>query len=167
MCLWAGYHLHHDTAKHGCSGVVKESTGEWNGALLSSLVRVGSVCMRVMADGHTRVWRRSGERHLRECIRPRHTGPTSDFMVWGAISYNSRSHFMLMHGKVNSAHFIAQVSTPCYCHFFDRKVMCFFSRTTHVHIRLLRRNVLFVMYNNCSGQQDPQISRQFNMYGTC
>ena len=44
MCLWPGYHLHHDTAKHGYSGVVKKSTGKWNGALL----RVGSVCMRVM-----------------------------------------------------------------------------------------------------------------------
>ena len=38
----------HDTAKHGYSGVVKESTGEWNDALLSSLTREGSVCMRVI-----------------------------------------------------------------------------------------------------------------------
>ena len=48
LCLWLGYLLHHDIAKHGYSGVVKESTGEWNGALLSSVMRVGSVCMRVM-----------------------------------------------------------------------------------------------------------------------
>ena len=55
--------------------------------------------------------------------------------------------------------------TPCYCHFFDRKVIYFFSRTTHVYIPLLRRNVLFMMYN-CPSQQDPQISRQLNTYGT-
>ena len=42
MCLWPDYHLHHDTAKHGYSGVAKEST------LLSSLMRVVSVGMRVM-----------------------------------------------------------------------------------------------------------------------
>ena len=42
--------------------------------------------------------------------------------------------------------------------------MCFFSRTTHVHIRLLRRNVLFIVYNNCPGQHEPQISRQLNTY---
>ena len=48
MCLWPGYHLRHNTAKHGYSGVVKESTGEGNGALLSSLMRVGSVYMRIM-----------------------------------------------------------------------------------------------------------------------
>ena len=41
----ASYHLHHDTAKHGYSGVVKESTGEWNDALLSSVTRIGSVDM--------------------------------------------------------------------------------------------------------------------------
>ena len=40
--------LHHDTAKHGYSGVAKESTGHCNGALLSSVMSVGSVCMRVM-----------------------------------------------------------------------------------------------------------------------
>ena len=48
MCLGPGYHLHHDTAKHSYSGVVKESTVEWNGGLLSLVMRVGSVCMRVM-----------------------------------------------------------------------------------------------------------------------
>ena len=45
VCICPGYHLHHDTAKYGYSCVVKEST---NGALLSSVMRVGSVCMRVM-----------------------------------------------------------------------------------------------------------------------
>ena len=42
----------------------------------------------------------------------------------------------------------------------------FFSRTMHVQIRLLRRNVLFVVYNNCSDQQDPQIYRHLKAYGT-
>ena len=37
-----------DSGWHGYSGVVKESTGEWNDAMLSSVMRVGSVCMRVM-----------------------------------------------------------------------------------------------------------------------
>ena len=30
------------------SGVMNKSTGEWNGSLLSSVMRVGSVCMQVM-----------------------------------------------------------------------------------------------------------------------
>ena len=33
------------------------------------------------SDGRTRVQRRSGKRHLLECIRPRHTGPTSVSMM--------------------------------------------------------------------------------------
>ena len=48
MCIWPDYHLHHDIGKHGYSGILTESTGEWNGALLSSVIRVGSVCMWVM-----------------------------------------------------------------------------------------------------------------------
>ena len=48
VCLWPGYHLHHETAKHCYSGVMKKSTGEWNGTLLSSVMRIGSVGMRVM-----------------------------------------------------------------------------------------------------------------------
>ena len=51
MYLWPGYHLHHHSAKHGYFCVVKESTREQNGTLLSSVMRVGSVCVRVM-DGH-------------------------------------------------------------------------------------------------------------------
>ena len=42
VCFWSGYHLHQDTVKHSNSSVVIESTGEWNGALLSSVMRVGS-----------------------------------------------------------------------------------------------------------------------------
>ena len=48
MCLWPGYNLHHDTSKHSYSHVVKELIREWNDTLLSSVMRVSSVCMRVM-----------------------------------------------------------------------------------------------------------------------
>ena len=44
VCLWPGYHLHHHTTKHGYSGIMKE----WNGSLLSSMMRIGSVFMQVM-----------------------------------------------------------------------------------------------------------------------
>ena len=53
--------------------------------------------------------------------------------MWGAISYNFRSHLVFLQGKVSSARYIAHLLTLCHCHFFDRKVMCFFSRTSHIH----------------------------------
>ena len=59
---------------------LKESTGERNATLFSSVMRVGSVCMRVM---NVHVYGGPGESHLPECINLRHTGPTSGFMVWG------------------------------------------------------------------------------------
>ena len=70
----------------------------------------------------------------------------------GRISHNLRSYLVFLQGKVNSARYIARLLTPCYCNFFGRKVMCFSSRTTHVHIRLLRRNMLFMVYKNCPAQ---------------
>ena len=81
------------------------------------------------SDGRTcGLRRRPDERHLLECIRLRHTGPTS------AISYNSRSHSVFLLGKVNSARYIAQIVNPVLLPFLRQEGDVFFSRTTHVHI---------------------------------
>ena len=109
-CFWPRYHLHHGTAKHGYIGIVKE----WNGALLSSLMRVGSVCMRVIdvhvcgvdlmtpsSGVHSPTTHRS---HLR-------------LHGVGAISYNSLSHLVFLQGKVNSARATEISSTGWWCAF--------------------------------------------------
>ena len=118
------------------------------------------------SDRRTRVQRRPGERHLPECIRPQHTGPTSGFMVRRAISYNSRSHLVFLQGKVNRARYIAQVVNPVLLPFLRQEGNVLFQQETLVHIRLLGWNVFFMVYNKCPGQQKPQISRQLNTYGT-
>ena len=85
MCLWPGYHLHHDTAKHGYSGVVRVKWRvEWRSVVFIDESRF---CLYA-SDGRTRVRRKPGGCHPPECIRPQRTGPTSGFMVWGDISYN-------------------------------------------------------------------------------
>ena len=61
------------------------------------------------SDERIRVRRIPGKHYLPECIRPQHTGTTSDFMVWVAISYNSLSNLVLLQGKINSASYIAEV----------------------------------------------------------
>ena len=104
MCLWPGYHLHHDTAKHGHPGIMKESTGEWNDALLSSVMRVGSFFKRVMDVYLYGVGLVS--------VIFRRTGSISGFIVWGAISLNSRSHLVFLQSKVNSARHIVQAIIP-------------------------------------------------------
>ena len=117
---------HHDTAKHGYSGAMKESTGEWNGVLLSSVMRVGSVCMRVM-DVHM------------------YGLDLVSVIFWSAfahnpqvpsqaISYNSQSHLVFLQGKVNCACYIAQVVNPVLLPFLRQEDDVLFSRTTYVHI---------------------------------
>ena len=140
---------------------MKESTGEWNGALLSSVMRIGSVCMRVI-DVHV-----IGVDQV-SVIFGVHSSTTHRTQHWfhgvEAISYNSRSHLVFLQGKVNSARYIAQVN-PVLLSFLRQEGDVLFSRTTHVHIWLLQRNVLFVVHN-CPGQQEPQSSHQLNTYWT-
>ena len=113
-----------------------------SGTLLWSVMRVVSVCMRVMelhmynVDLVRVIFRSAFAHDIRPQLRLHGVG---------AISYNSRPHMVFPLGKIKSARYITQVNFV-YCHFFGRKVMCFFRRTTHVHIQLLRRNVLFVVY---------------------
>ena len=61
-------------------------TVEWRSVIFSDENRFSLYA----SDERTRVQRKSGEKRLPEGIRPRHTGPTSGFMVWGATCYNSR-----------------------------------------------------------------------------
>ena len=100
--------------------IVKESTGEWDGALLSSVMRVGSVCMRVMDiictvssfGVHSPTTHRP---HLR-----------LDAVV--IISYNSWPHLAFLQGKVNSARYIAQVVNPVLLPFLRQECDVFFQQ---------------------------------------
>ena len=74
---------------------------------------------------------------------------------------------MFLQSKVNSAHYIAQVVNSMLLPFLLQEDDVLFSSTMHVHIWLLQCNVLFVVYSNCPGQQEPQTSHQLNTHGTC
>ena len=97
---------------------MKKSTGEWNGALLSSVMRVGSVCMRAM-DVHmygidlVSVIFRSASAH--DIQAPAHASWCRSY------HYNSRSHLVFLQGKVNSAHYIAQVINPVLLSFLPQE----------------------------------------------
>ena len=86
------------------------------------------------SEGHTHVRRRRGEHHLPECIRPRYTCLTSGFKVYGAKSYNPRSHLVFLQGKVNNARYSAQVIIPELLPFLRQEDDMLFSWTMRVHI---------------------------------
>ncbi|GFV03686.1 transposable element Tc1 transposase [Trichonephila clavipes] len=48
------------------------------------------------SNGHVLVRRSQGERLQRNCLRRRHTGQTLGVIVWGAISYGSRSTLVVI-----------------------------------------------------------------------
>ncbi|GBM39405.1 hypothetical protein AVEN_97022-1 [Araneus ventricosus] len=60
---------------------------EWRSVVFSDEIRF---CLGA-SDGRVLVRRRPGEHLQPTRLRPRHTGPAPGVMVWGAISYDSRS----------------------------------------------------------------------------
>ncbi|GBM77573.1 hypothetical protein AVEN_186841-1 [Araneus ventricosus] len=58
------------------------------------------------------VRRRPGERLQPTCLRPRHTGPTPEVMVRGAISYDSRSTLVVIPRTLTANLYISLVIQP-------------------------------------------------------
>ena len=115
---------------------MKEATGECNGALLSSVMRVGSVYMRMM-DVHVygvdlvSVLFRSAFAHdiqvppMASCCE----GP----------SVTTRDHIWCF-CRVNSVRYTVQVINLLLVSFLLQVGDVLFSKTVHIHIRPLRRN---------------------------
>ena len=87
------------------SGVVKVSTAEWNDTLLSSVMRVGSVYMRVMdlhvygSDLVNLIFRSTFAHDTQAPLQASRCG--------GGIVYNWQSHFVFLQGKVKIYRYIA------------------------------------------------------------
>ncbi|GBN35713.1 Transposable element Tc1 transposase [Araneus ventricosus] len=64
------------------------------------------------SDGRVLIRRRPGERLQPNCLRPRHTGPTPGVMVWGAISYDSRSTLVVIPNTLNANLYVSLVIQP-------------------------------------------------------
>ena len=133
---------------------------EWCSVLFSD---ERSFCLYA-SDEHACVRCRSGERHLPECILPRHP-PHLRLHGVGAIIYSSRSDLLFLQGKVNNSRYMLLAFNSVLLPFLRQKGGELFQQNNAVHIQLLRRNVLFVVYN-CPGQQHPKISLQLKTYGT-
>ena len=118
------------------------------------------------SDGPTRVRRRPGERFLLDCISPLHTAPTSGFMVWGAISYNSWSHLVFLQGKVNNARYIAQVVNHVLLPFLRQEGDGLFQQDNAcLHMVAATQRALRHVQHPPWPARAP-ISRQLNTYGT-
>ena len=70
------------------------------------------------ADGRTRVWRRVGERFAQCCVQEVDRWGGGGLMVWGGISYHSRSQLHVFPGRVNGQTYRDQVLAPHVMPFF-------------------------------------------------
>ncbi|GFX81988.1 transposable element Tcb2 transposase [Trichonephila clavipes] len=60
-------------------------------------------------DNRVRVWRPRGERLNPAFLLPRHTAPTAGVMVWGAISYNTRSLLVLIRATMTAQRYVHDI----------------------------------------------------------
>ena len=134
---------------------------EWFSVVFSDESRF---CLSV-SDGHTRVQQRPGEHRLLECIHPRYKALPQASWCGEAIRYNVWSDLEFLQVKVNSTSLNAQVVNPVLLPFIQKEGDVLFNRTTHVHIRLLQRNMLFVVYNNCPGHKNPRSPANWTRMG--
>jgi transposase len=81
---------------------------EWRSVVFSDESRF---CLGA-SDGRVLVRRRPGERLQPSCLRPRHTGPTPGVMVWGAISYGSRSTLVVIPHTLTANVYVSLVIQP-------------------------------------------------------
>ncbi|GBN21252.1 hypothetical protein AVEN_205900-1 [Araneus ventricosus] len=81
---------------------------EWRSVMFSDEIRF---CLGA-SDGRVLIRRRPGERLQPNCVRPRHTGPTPGVMVWGAISYDSRSTLVVIPNTLNANLYVSLVIQP-------------------------------------------------------
>lgn len=81
---------------------------EWRSVVFSDESRF---CLG-RSDSRVLVRRRPGERLLATCLRPRHTGPTPGVMVWGAISYDSRSTLVVIPRTLTANLYVSLVIQP-------------------------------------------------------
>ncbi|GBM95972.1 hypothetical protein AVEN_7268-1 [Araneus ventricosus] len=130
---------------------------EWRSVVFSDESRF---CLGA-SDGRVLIRRRPGERLQPNCLRPRHTGPTPGVMVWGAISYDSRSTLVVIPNTLNANLYVSLVIQPVVLPFKGE----FSNRITLALIPLLYRNVLYRVSASYLGLRDHQICLQLNTYG--
>ncbi|GBM03329.1 hypothetical protein AVEN_256879-1 [Araneus ventricosus] len=81
---------------------------EWKSAVFSNERRF---CLGA-SDGRVLVRRRPGERLQPTCLRTTHTGSTPGVMVWGAISYDSRSTLVVIPRTLTANLYVSLVIQP-------------------------------------------------------
>ena len=129
MFLCPDYHLNHDIAKHGYSGVVRESTEGWNGVRLSSVMRHESRCCLYTSDD-VRVYGIDLVSVIFRSVYAHDTQAPPQASWCERSSVTTRGHiWRFCKVKKTVIGTLHRLLSPCYCQFFARKVICFFTRT--------------------------------------
>ena len=89
-----------------------QARAHWRTEWRSIVFSYESRFCRGTSDGSVLVRRRPGESLQSNCLRPRHMGPTPGVMVWGTISYDSRSTLVVIPNTLTANLYVSLVIQP-------------------------------------------------------
>ena len=85
----------------------------WNDADWGRIVFSDESRFQLCPDDHRRrVWRRTGQRGDPAFTIARHTGPQQGIMVWGAISFDSRTPLVVIRGTLTAQRYVDDILRP-------------------------------------------------------
>ncbi|GFX73570.1 transposable element Tcb2 transposase [Trichonephila clavipes] len=91
-----------------CHALGNWTAAEWNQVVFSDESRF----ILSSDDNRVRVWRPRGDRLNPGFALQRHTAPTADVMVWGALAYNTWSLLVLIHGTKTAQRYVHDILQP-------------------------------------------------------
>ncbi|UYV69847.1 hypothetical protein LAZ67_7000963, partial [Cordylochernes scorpioides] len=120
-------------------------------------------------DGRIHVRRRPQERSHQDCIVERHTVRAPGFMVWGGISYGSRTPLVFIQGTMTTQLYIADVLQPVVLPFLEQADNAIFQQynarphTANIS-RAFLKNVDILPWPSCYPDLSP-IEHVWDMMG--
>ncbi|GFX08670.1 transposable element Tcb2 transposase [Trichonephila clavipes] len=108
LCVLPFTPTHRHLSLEWCHARENWTAAEWSQVLFSEESR-----FNLSSDDHrVRVWRLRGDRLSPTFASQRHTTPTADVMVWGAIAYRTHSLLELIRGTMTTQWYVHDILHP-------------------------------------------------------
>lgn len=91
-----------------------------------------------------RVYRRQGERYIAECILQRDSHRGGSVMIWGGITFDRKTDFLICQGNITAQRYIDQIVTPRVLPFIqgDPNIITFQQDNARPHVARLTMDYL-------------------------
>ncbi|GFT15567.1 transposable element Tc1 transposase [Trichonephila clavipes] len=131
--------------------------------LMGHIVFSNESCFQLCPDDHRRrVWRHLVQRVDPAFTTAHHTGPQPGFMIWGAISFDSRTPLVIIRGTLTAKRYFDDILSTVLLQYSA----LFFSKIMPDHIRQVFLCTILHLVKHFLGQPDlSPIQHVWDMMG--